>query len=187
MPVVETRDQTTVGPDSLSPSLSIFSFSPLLLLDNGSQYMHWLHFPLLLYSFLSTIPSVPLFSVVKHFLPSCHFLMWTATPFHFPLPLTRSLDYFPIILLSIRFLPFSSCLTEVSWKTPLAHSSLSDRKPHPSFCGRGRGYDSCRPTHTPVCCMATEHVHTQHTLHPSFPPYSAHFPPHELPKSAHHL
>lgn len=42
---------------------------------------------------------------------------------------------------------FSFCLTEATWRTSLAHSSPSARKPHPSFCRGGRGYDSHRHVH----------------------------------------
>lgn len=68
----------------------------------------------------------------------------------FPSLLIRSPCYFLITCflfspVSAFFpLPFSSCLTEATWRTSLAHSSLSGCKPHPSFCREGRGYDSRR-------------------------------------------
>lgn len=106
-------------------------------------------------------------------LSSCHFLQWTAMPFHFPL----LLHIHPAVFFSSLFLPFSFCLTEATWRTSLGHSSLSARKPHPSFCGRGRGYDSHFDVHVLHSYMYT-HTHKIHS--PSISPNllsTFHFPP----------
>lgn len=68
--------------------------------------------------------------------------------------------------------------TEATWRTSLAHSSPSARKPHPSFCRGGRGYDSHRHVHYTDSHAQCPFPPPKHT-HPSPPTVLStfYFPP----------
>lgn len=175
--------------------MSAFSHFPFQLLFAAalsplSSYTFFLFVRSWLSSF-ACLSFSPAFSSTSHLivlLPSCHFLHRTALPFNFLLSVHGCPAVFLLFCYFFWFI-FSFSLSEATWRTSLAHSSLSGRKPHPSFSGRNGGYDSHGRTHPGYTCALTcAHTHTPHS--PSIFPTlvsTFNFPPMRCQEQPHYL